>query len=50
MNADFTAVLKEIARNTKPMTSLKLIISGNKSELSAKYDTPIKLESKYKLH
>ncbi len=43
MNADTVALLKEIARNTRPKTSLQLIISRNKSELSAKYDTPIKL-------
>ncbi len=39
MAADIAALLKQIARNTKCKSSMQLIISGNKSELTVKYDT-----------
>ena len=37
-------LLKQIARNTKPMESFQFIVTDNKTEFTHIFNTPIKLD------
>ncbi len=42
-NTEAIELLREIARNTRPKSSMQLIVTGKKSEMTVTYDTPIRL-------